>query len=42
MPGRGRQAPFRVHDAKVMGAMLLEVMNPIYARHPALKPKELK
>jgi hypothetical protein len=33
---------YRSAVAKVMGNMLLEVMNPIYARHPALKPKELK
>jgi hypothetical protein len=26
----------------IMTDMLLQVMNPIYARHPGLKPKELK
>jgi hypothetical protein len=26
---------------KVMGTMLLEVMNPIYLAHPELKPPEL-
>lgn len=27
--------------ARIMGEMLLEVMNPLYAKHPDLKPKEL-
>jgi hypothetical protein len=27
--------------ANIMGEMLLEVMNPIYEKHPDLKPKEL-
>ena len=27
--------------AIIMGEMLLEVMNPLYAKHPDLKPKEL-
>ena len=27
---------------KIMGAMLLDIMNPIYAAHPALKPSELE
>jgi phenylpyruvate tautomerase PptA (4-oxalocrotonate tautomerase family) len=26
---------------KIMGAMLLEIMNPLYKQHPELKPKEL-
>jgi hypothetical protein len=26
---------------QVMGEILLEVMNPIYSRHPELKPPEL-
>ncbi|VAW47642.1 hypothetical protein MNBD_GAMMA03-1591 [hydrothermal vent metagenome] len=26
---------------KIMGTMLLEIMNPIYKEHPDLKPKEL-
>ncbi len=26
----------------IMGDMLLQVMNPIYVRHPGLKPKRLK
>ena len=29
---------FRLAIKKVMGPMLLEVMNPIYAQHPDLKP----
>jgi hypothetical protein len=27
---------------KIMGAMLLDIMNPIYAAHPALKPSQLE
>ncbi len=27
--------------AKLLTTMLLEVMNPLYAEHPDLKPKEL-
>ena len=27
--------------ARMLGDMLLDVMNPIYARHPELKPAEL-
>lgn len=26
----------------IMGSMLLEVMNPLYEKHPQLKPKELR
>jgi hypothetical protein len=26
----------------ILGEILLEVMNPLYARHPNLKPAELK
>jgi hypothetical protein len=26
----------------VMGLMLLDIMNPLYARHPHLKPEQLK
>ena len=32
---------YRLAVGKIMGEMLLEVMNPLYARHPALKPSEL-
>jgi hypothetical protein len=32
---------YRTVVGKLMGEMLLEVMNPIYASHPDLKPKEL-
>jgi hypothetical protein len=32
---------YRRAVGQIMGDMLLEVMNPIYARHPSLKPKEL-
>jgi hypothetical protein len=28
--------------ARIMGEILVEVMNPIYATHPELKPDELK
>ena len=33
---------YRMAVGKVMGDMLLEIMNPLYARHPDLKPGELK
>lgn len=33
---------YRRAVGKIMGEMLLEVMNPLYARHPDLKPKELR
>ncbi len=33
---------YRKAAGKIMGDMLLEVMNPIYKEHPDLKPKELK
>lgn len=32
---------YRLAAGRVMGEMLLEVMNPLYARHPSLKPPEL-
>lgn len=32
---------YRAVVSTLMGEMLLEVMNPIYATHPELKPKEL-
>lgn len=32
---------YRTAIGKVLGEMLFEVMNPIYLRHPDLKPKEL-
>jgi hypothetical protein len=32
---------YRRAVGKILGEMLLEVMNPIYARHPILKPKDL-
>lgn len=32
---------YRLAAAKVLGEMLLEVMNPLYARHPELKPAGL-
>lgn len=32
-------AAYRRAVGKVMGEMLLEIMNPIYARYPDLKPK---
>jgi len=34
-------AMYRKAVGKIMGYMLSEVMNPIYQRHPDLKPKEL-
>ena len=33
---------YRKAVGKIMGEMLLEIMNPLYARHPDLKPKELR
>jgi hypothetical protein len=30
---------YRLAAAKVLGEMLLEVMNPLYAVHPYLKPE---
>lgn len=35
-------ADYRRAVARIMGAMLLDIMNPIYATHPALKPAQLK
>ena len=32
---------YRGSVGKIMGEMLLEIMNPIYKEHPDLKPKEL-
>jgi hypothetical protein len=32
---------YRAAVARLMSDMLLDVMNPIYARHPHLKPVEL-
>jgi hypothetical protein len=32
---------YRTAVGKVMGEMLLEIMNPLYDAHPNLKPKEL-
>jgi hypothetical protein len=33
---------YRRAVAEIMGDMLLGVMNPLYAQHPDLKPKELR
>ena len=33
---------YRTVVGRLMGEMLLEVMNPLYVEHPDLKPKELK
>jgi hypothetical protein len=32
---------YRTAVAKVMAEMLLGIMNPVYAQHPKLKPKQL-
>jgi hypothetical protein len=32
---------YRIIVARLLGEMLLEVMNPIYQTHPELKPDEL-
>jgi hypothetical protein len=33
---------YRDAVGKVMGHMLFEIMNPLYEKHPNLKPKELE
>lgn len=33
---------YRRAIGEVMGYMLTEIMNPLYKRHPTLKPKELR
>ena len=33
---------YRNAVSKIMADMLLDVMNPLYRRHPEIKPKELK
>jgi hypothetical protein len=33
---------YRTAVAKVMAEMLLEIMNPVYAQHPNLRPKQLR
>ncbi len=33
---------FRLAIGKIMGEMLLEVMNPLYAQYPDLKPEQLR
>jgi hypothetical protein len=33
---------YRRAVGEIMGAMLLGVMNPLYAQHPDLKPKDLR
>lgn len=33
---------YRKAVGEVMGLMLLDIMNPLYARHPHLKPGSLK
>jgi hypothetical protein len=33
---------YRLAVGKIMGEMLLEVMNPLYAEHPSLKPQALE
>jgi hypothetical protein len=33
---------YRKASAKVLGYILIEVLNPIYAAHPAIKPREMK
>jgi hypothetical protein len=32
---------YRKVVGKIMGEMLLEIMNPLYMQHPELKPKDL-
>ncbi|MHC1727307.1 MAG: hypothetical protein AB9866_15095 [Syntrophobacteraceae bacterium] len=33
---------YRMAAGRVMGEMLLNIMNPIYTEHPELKPSELE
>jgi len=33
---------YRSAVGEIMGAILLEVLNPLYRTHPELKPKELR
>lgn len=33
---------YRTVIASLLGTMLVDVMNPLYAKHPDLKPDELK
>jgi phytoene/squalene synthetase len=33
---------YRRAVGEVMGVMLLDIMNPLYARHPSLKPPQLR
>jgi len=35
-------AAYRRAVGRIMGEMLLEVLNPLYAEHPALKPAEME
>ncbi len=32
---------YRRAVGKIMGEMVLEVMNPLYKQHPSIKPKEM-
>jgi hypothetical protein len=33
---------YRTVCAKVLGYLLIDILNPIYAAHPEMKPKELE
>jgi hypothetical protein len=35
-------AAYRRAVGRIMGEILLEVLNPLYAEHPSLKPAEMK
>jgi hypothetical protein len=35
-------AAYRRAVGRIMGEMLLEVLNPLYAEHPSLKPAEME
>jgi hypothetical protein len=35
-------AAYRRAVGRIMGQMLLEVLNPLYAEHPSLKPAEME
>jgi hypothetical protein len=33
---------YRMAVGEILGNMLTEIMNPLYQRHPTLKPKDLR
>ena len=39
---RGRSAALQAAVGQIIGEMFVEIMNPIYAEHPDLKPPQLR